>query len=100
MTDREIVHVRLQGGPFDGERQRNVKLNDLPSLIYVIRCWKCGTHWYDQAHPRAEVYRRDEERGEWLIYVWCDPARIKPAARETRELVPAGGGHDHDLEEA
>ena len=73
------MKIRLQGGPFDGDREPNVQPGDLPGgelpeRIYVTKCWNCGTHWYVEPVKNGETYRQDElDKNGWLVYVWVDP---------------------------
>jgi hypothetical protein len=100
VTD-DRLNVRLQGGPFDGERQRNLHQEELPARMWVMKCWNCGSHWLKHEQEGAEPYDRDDfdERG-WLVYVWTDPQLQPPPLARERELVPAGGFHDDELEDA
>jgi hypothetical protein len=73
-----MIGVRLQGGPFDGDRARIERLDrelrqQPPAVIFVRRCPHCSdTDWLLEPVGYAEVYRRDEESAGWLIYVYTD----------------------------
>lgn len=71
-----MIGVRLQGGPFDGDRAKAHRLtrgHNLPERLYVKRCPHCSdTDWFELPTEGAEVYRRDEKRRGWQIYVWTD----------------------------
>jgi hypothetical protein len=89
------LKVRLQGGPFEGER-KTCEEEELVERIWVTRCVNCGSHWHAEEVKGAEVYRRDASEDDWVIYVFCDEGlgRRRPYGQATvktpsRELVPA-----------
>jgi hypothetical protein len=81
-----VIGVRLQGGPFDGDRAEAGWVINTPPTIYVV-----AHDGITKPVQGSEVYGRDEEdeRG-WLVYVWTDQRLAGGRKREERELVPAG----------
>jgi hypothetical protein len=71
-----MIGIRLQGGPFDGEKakvNRLARSNDLPEHLYIKRCDYCqDTDWFEVPTEGTEVYRLDEEHRRWVLYVWVD----------------------------
>jgi hypothetical protein len=72
-----MIGIRLQGGPADGDRAEMPSWTPDPDMLaprlWVSRCpCGCGWNWRSERVPGAEVYRRDEERDGWLIYVYTD----------------------------
>lgn len=67
-----LFHIRLQGGPYDGERIEGT-LDDLPDRLYIERCKSCGFHVSPERISKAEVYRRDDRAIDgYHIYVYTD----------------------------
>jgi hypothetical protein len=72
-----MIGVRLQGGPFDGDRQQMADLltGDLPATLWVARRADDPefVEWFADPVDGAEVYGRDEEDEHgWLIYLYTD----------------------------
>lgn len=68
-----MFHVRLQDGPFDGERLEGDDYHELPPALWVERCRKCGLHAVAERTPKGEKYRRDDQCIDgWHIYVFTD----------------------------
>ena len=66
------IKLRLQGGPHDGD-VRPVSADSLiPERVWVQRCYQCGSHWHPERIDGGDQYRRDGERGGYLIYVYTD----------------------------
>jgi hypothetical protein len=68
-----VIGVRLQGGPFDGERWYDYELDSTPPHVWTL--WRDGEVEARRSPiAGALVYRRDavDARG-WLVYVWVDP---------------------------
>jgi hypothetical protein len=62
-----------------------------PPLIFVRPCPACrDTDWFIKPIAQAAVYRRDEERDGWLIYVYTDESLGRDDQVAEREREPAG----------
>lgn len=69
--------VRLEGGPFDGDKgEAKFDGTELPERLWVMPCKSCGTHWFSEWVRGGEVYNRKEvdEGARNAKYVWatCD----------------------------
>jgi hypothetical protein len=53
------VRIRLQGGPFDGQRHAMRKPGQPPAKIWVERCEEGCTHVFAQQTRHGEQYRRE-----------------------------------------
>lgn len=62
-------HVRLVGGPFEGDAAEID--GPLPPKIWVTSCPRCHTHWYDQPGAGA-LYRKDEVEDNMAVYIFTD----------------------------
>jgi hypothetical protein len=88
-----VIGVRLQGGPFDGDRAPSETLiGNPPGRIYAFPCPCCdGCNWFLEPTRAAEIYDRDDEDEKgWLVYVYTDAALDGGQCTEERELVGAG----------
>ncbi len=84
-----MIKVRLQGGPFDGEKAHVVE-PELPERIWVRPCWQCGSRWCRIPVQGGELYRRDsEDPNGWLVYVYTDETLGDRVWTSERETVPA-----------
>jgi hypothetical protein len=87
-----VVRVRLQGGPFDGERLAGREWDAPPEILWVERCPAHGVEASAAYGPRCEKYRRDELVDGFHVYVWTDPRlQGRPYVTE-REFVGVGAG--------
>ena len=89
----ELVDVRLQGGPFDGARERHLIAAQMVERIWVVPAPKPLARaclWYAEPVRGAEIYARDEhdDRG-WLVYVWEDPNLSGELTTREQELAGA-----------
>jgi len=98
--------MRLQGGPFDGERLFAEGFSEPPAMLWIERAGQGALSVSDRPTPQGEKYRRsDEARDGEHIYIFTDmqlggggrgnPIVVDlgdappPPAKRERELVPA-----------
>lgn len=79
--------VKLQGGPCDGI-VREITLESLPARLWAHRCPECGGHVFQREHPKSEVYRKDEEKEHYTIYIFTDLNLAAPPAAEAKAKAP------------
>lgn len=82
------IQMRLQGGPFDGQRRVD---RESPAVLFVERCYFCGGHWWREPVAGAERYARDVEIDGWVIYVWVDERLSRPAAAQSERAISTSG---------
>lgn len=82
--------VRLQGGPFDGERLEAQGFESPPAALWVERCASCGVHALESPTPKGEKYRNDDQAVDgYHLYVYTDDTLGSrgPALREREKLT-------------
>jgi hypothetical protein len=82
-----VTPVRLQGGPLDGRRG---EFTETPERVYLLPHRDGFWAVWNVPKAGAEVYRRDEVDGDYLLYCWTDLS-LDPGPVVEREKVPAGG---------
>ncbi len=74
------VTVRLQGGPFDGKRDRLAieEEDGLPAHVYVVLTPAGDLRFYSYLERHSELYTHDTEADQEHLYVFTDPRFESP----------------------